>query len=275
MLDEHFAINEFFSASPNTLFEHIEHVRLNAARRQDKGRRAELGQFFTPLPVARFLASLLQARTPHLRILDAGAGTGSLFAACVAELCGRSVRPDSINITAYEIDETLRDDLQETLRLCQAECERAGITFEGSILQDDFIEAGSELLQGTLFSPALMRPSYNCAILNPPYKKIQTQSRERKLLRKAGIESSNLYAGFLALAMQLLEPAGELIAITPRSFCNGPYFKDFREKFLQTMALKRLHVFNSRKQTFREEDVLQENIILHAVFNYSLRDTEK
>jgi adenine-specific DNA-methyltransferase len=30
----------------------------------------------------------------------------------------------------------------------------------------------------------------------------------------------------------LFEPVGELVAITPRSFCNGPYFRAFRESFL-------------------------------------------
>jgi adenine-specific DNA-methyltransferase len=31
------------------------------------------------------------------------------------------------------------------------------------------------------------------------------------------------------------------------------------------MALRELHVFESRKAAFAEDDVLQENIILHAV----------
>jgi len=35
-------------------------------------------------------------------------------------------------------------------------------------------------------------------------------------------ETSNLYTAFLAIAIKLLEPGGELVAITPRSFCNGP-----------------------------------------------------
>src|SRR5581483_9814957 len=100
---------------------------------------------------------------------------------------------------------------------------------------------------------------------NPPYRKIQTQSVERKLLQTLGIESSNLYAGFLAIATQLLAPSGELIAITPRSFCNGPYFKHFRQRFLQTMSLRRLHVFDARDKAFQDDEVLQENIILHAV----------
>ena len=63
----------------------------------------------------------------------------------------------------------------------------------------------------------------------------------------------------------MLVNGGELVAITPRSFCNGPYFKPFREDFLETMSLRRLHVFKSRSAAFSRDAVLQENIIFHAV----------
>ena len=56
-----------------------------------------------------------------------------------------------------------------------------------------------------------------------------------------------------------------MVAICPRSFCNGPYFKPFREQFLDLMSLRRLHVFESRSAAFQRDKVLQENIIVHAV----------
>jgi len=265
MLDEYTVTSEIFSPEQADFLELVEFARLDVTRQQDKSKKSELGQFFTPAPLARFMASLLSTPLSTLHILDAGAGVGSLFAACVAELCTRENRPECINVTAYEVDETLIGYLHDTLRRCQSACERAGIIFAGEIIQKDFLEAGVELLQETLFSSQPTRPRFNCAILNPPYKKIQAQSRERKLLQSIGIESSNLYAGFLALATQLLEPSGELIAITPRSFCNGPYFRNFRARFLQMMSLRRLHVFDSRKQAFSDDEVLQENLILHAL----------
>lgn len=120
------------------------------------------------------------------------------------------------------------------------------------------------MLVGTvLFEEAT--PKYNCVILNPPYRKIQTDSAPRRLLRKVGIETTNLYTGFLGLASLLLEPGGELVAITPRSFCNGPYFRPFREFFLSKMALRQVHVFESREQAFRDDEVLQENVITSAI----------
>lgn len=55
------------------------------------------------------------------------------------------------------------------------------------------------------------------------------------------------------------------MAITPRSFCNGPYFKPFRQTLLTEMSVRRIHVFDSRTAAFRHDNVLQENVILHAV----------
>jgi adenine-specific DNA-methyltransferase len=265
MLEERTVANQALSREQTNFLEQVDLFRLDAARKQDKAQKAELGQFFTSAPIARFMASLLNAQSSVLRMLDAGAGVGSLFAACVAGICTREKRPEQIRVTAYEIDAMLVEYVYETFSLCQSACAQVGITFVGEVIQGDFISAGVELLQETLFSVPNAKPEFNCAVLNPPYKKIQTQSRERKLLQRVGIESSNLYAGFLALATKLLDDSGELVAITPRSFCNGPYFKNFRENFLQTMSLRRLHVFESRKHAFREDDVLQENIILHAV----------
>jgi adenine-specific DNA-methyltransferase len=254
----------------------VDFLRQDACQKLEKGRKTTLGQFLTPASVADLMASMLECRTSSICILDAGAGVGSLFAACVANLCNREKRPEHISVTTYEIDEVFVEYLQETFHLCETLCNRVGIQFTGEVVQRDFIEDGVELLRGTLFPSTCQireQPHFTCAILNPPYRKIQSESRERKLLRQLGIETSNLYTGFLALAMQLLAPSGELVAITPRSFCNGPYFKSFRESFLKTMALHRIHIFESRQQAFHEDEVLQENIILHAIKGEEKPDT--
>lgn len=69
---------------------------------------------------------------------------------------------------------------------------------------------------------------YTHAIINPPYKKISSNSLHRKLLRKIGVETVNLYSAFLALTITLMKDYGEIVAIIPRSFCNGLYYKEFR-----------------------------------------------
>jgi adenine-specific DNA-methyltransferase len=230
---------------------------------EESSRRQELGQFLTPTPTAEFMASLFSAQCPDLNLLDAGAGIGSLSAALVRRVCAQRRKPRQVAITAYELDSTLIGRLRQTLSQSERECERAGINFSATVFNEDFIEAAVPMVRGDLFGS--QPPRFNAAIVNPPYRKIRSDSSARLLLRSAGIETSNLYTGFLALIVRMLSDRGELVAITPRSFCNGPYFKPFRSEFLESMALRRLHVFESRSLAFSGDDVLQENIIVHAV----------
>lgn len=164
---------------------------------------------------------------------------------------------------AYEVDTSLLGPLHRTLEHCRKHCFSLGVHFTADVHNADFIEAAVPLVCGDLFNGS--QTPFNATILNPPYRKINSDSRTRLLLRSAGIETSNLYTGFLALAAKLLIEGGEMVAITPRSFTNGPYFRPFRELFLRLMSLRRLHVFESRSVAFESEGVLQENIILHAV----------
>jgi adenine-specific DNA-methyltransferase len=216
----------------------------------------------TAAPIATFMASLfsnLEQREIHL--LDPGAGVGSLSAAFVQRACSESVAPRRIVITAYEVDPSLQTPLQSTLEDCARVARAAGIGLTYQLQPIDFIEHASQTLAGGLFSQP---ESYTHVITNPPYKKIHSLSAHRKQLRSVGIETTNLYAAFVALAVMLLEPGGELVAITPRSFCNGPYFLPFRRFLLANMALRRIHTFGSRDEAFKDDQVLQENIIYWA-----------
>ena len=250
-------------ASAFDLEAHLDVLRREACRQLEQSQRGERGQYLTPAPVARLMASMFDCTSPIVTILDAGAGIGSLFAACVEQLCARNEGTRSIHVTAYEIDPILLTYLRQTAELCGQRCEQAGIVFSSEIRAVDFVEEASGLLSGNMFLSSL--PAFTTSILNPPYRKINSQSDTRMFLREAGIETSNLYTAFLALAVRLLAPQGELVAITPRSFCNGTYFRTFREEFLRDMALSRIHLFDSREDAFRDDAVLQETIIVHAV----------
>ncbi len=228
-----------------------------------KDRQRELGQFLTPLPVADFMASLFEACGSEVKLLDAGAGTGTLSKALIKRLCHQKIKPKSISLTAYEIDASLIDGLYRSIDFCREECRRAGIMFTENVFNEDFIKAAIPITDKNLFSTAPQR--FNAVIVNPPYRKINSNSSTRLLLRSLGIETSNLYSGFLALLARLVTDKGEMVAITPRSFCNGPYFKSFREEFLEKMSFRRLHVFESRSAAFKNDNVLQENIIFYAV----------
>lgn len=222
-----------------------------------------MGQFLTPLTVSKLMASMFTARPDTLCIIDAGAGVGSLSAALVAEALTWENPPKQISVTAYEVEPVLVDYLLTTLDECGAFCRSMKVDFVGDVRKQDFIRAAVATLHGRdLFG--IDRPVVNAAILNPPYRKIGTDSDARRLLSGVGIETSNLYTAFLWLVMKMLEPGGELVAITPRSFCNGPYFRPFRRAMLREISFGRVHVFESRTRAFAEDDVLQENVIFEA-----------
>ena len=244
----------------------LDDVRKEATARLDPRSRAQLGQFLTPSPVAAFMAEMFRSSRSEFRVLDPGAGAGSLCAALVLALCQRPTRPASIAVTAYEIDPLLVGYLRQTLDQCKAECESFAITFQARLMDRDFLEAGAHGLAGNLYGTGESE-RFDCAILNPPYRKIRTESRERSLLRSIGLETTNLYAGFVGVAARLLAPGGEMVAITPRSFCNGPYFEPFRRHFLREMRFRRVHLFDARDKAFGDDKVLQENIIFHAIKN--------
>lgn len=243
----------------------VDHLRIAASQKQQQEQKGTLGQFLTPVAIAEIMASMFdKVKRTEISLLDAGAGVGSLLATFVANICCGPQYPASIKIVAYEIDFSLIDYLQKTLALCVYECERVGIACDYEIRNTDFIADAVRLLQPSLFDkPDNLR--FTHAILNPPYLKINAHSKFRELLRVIGLETSNLYAGFMAAVAQLLQPRGELVTISPRSFCNGPYFKDFRKMFLAQMALRQIHLFESRQKAFSDDSVLQETVIIHAV----------
>ncbi|MCH7977815.1 MAG: Eco57I restriction-modification methylase domain-containing protein [Acidobacteria bacterium] len=244
------------------LVDTVDFFRLDANRKLDPERRSELGQFMTPPATARLMASMFEAKGDELTLLDAGAGVGSLTAAFVNEVSERESRPRTLHATAYEVDPTLAEYLSATLDQCRKSCQVAGIAFESRLFERDFVDDTARQLRQEMFTPV---QRYACAILNPPYKKINSDSDTRLRLREIGIETSNLYTAFLSIVIMLLAPGGELVAITPRSFCNGPYFKRFRKLLLDTLAIRRIHLFDSRQVAFKEDEVLQENVILYGI----------
>lgn len=245
----------------NALLTAVERIRVQANRQISPASRSSLGQFLTPVSVAVFMASMVETRRRVIRLLDPGAGVGSLTAAFVARVLDGQRRPKAISVTAYEIDATLADHLKRTMVLCRNACNERGIEFVYEVRKTDYIadraDAGRELF-------ASRRESYDCVIMNPPYGKIHSESATRRQLRLLGIETTNLYTGFMLLAARQLVDGGEIVSINPRSFCNGPYFRPFRKAFLGLVALKTIHVFESRSELFKADDVLQENVIVHG-----------
>ena len=201
------------------------------------------------------MAGLFPDSKEACRLLDAGAGIGSLSAAFLERWRSGELNFQGVELDAFEIDDALHPHLTQTFK----NYNNSG-DFIANIRGYDFILAATESISGGLFSESM--GFYTHAILNPPYKKINSRSEHNLALRAVGIETVNLYSAFVALAVALVAPGGQIVAIIPRSFCNGPYYRPFRDFILGRAAIKHLHLFESRNKAFKDDDVLQENIII-------------
>lgn len=228
----------------------IDEVRREATGKLDPKRRSALGQFMTPSAIADFMTGMFKKWSETVSLLDPGAGVGSLTEAFARKFSDHFGSCRGLNIRAFEIEPVLITYLTDQL----AALRDAGAHTE--LVERDFITEAA-------FALSFGGQQYTHAILNPPYKKIGASSEYRLLLRKHGIETVNLYTSFLALAVALTKEGGEIVAIIPRSFCNGMYFRPFRQWLLRNVAIKHIHVFESRKKAFKDDEVLQENIIIH------------
>lgn len=242
----------------SSMLDTIDQRREAVAQATPNKRKSELGQFMTPSVIADFMAAMFRPlKGKKIRLLDAGAGIGSLTAAFVQRAASEKAK--SVECEVWEIDPHLHAHLDETLATCAQHMRQAGGTLKGSVKSDDFIIAFSDL-----FAPEKLT-DFTHAILNPPYKKIRSDSPHRAALRGYGVETANLYSAFVSLAVKALKDGGELVAITPRSFCNGTYFRPFRELIIKQCSLEKIHLFESRTDAFRGDEVLQENVIFHLV----------
>lgn len=228
----------------------VEQTRLKVSGRTDAKKKSQLGQFLTPANTASYMAGLFPASSGECHLLDAGAGIGSLSSAFLERCVTGNLNFKKIHIKAFEIDDSLHDELQHSLSSYINKC---NLSFE--VIGSDFIEEAVNAIQ-------FQKYNFTHAILNPPYKKIGSNSSYRLLLREAGIETVNLYSAFVALAVAMAAPGGQIVAIIPRSFCNGPYYRPFRDFILERAAIRHMHLFESRSKAFKDDEVLQENIII-------------
>jgi adenine-specific DNA-methyltransferase len=229
----------------------LENRRMTRISSVNRLHKEEFAQYLTPIEIASFMAKITTKYCmikDTLDILDPGAGSGILSCSLVNELKYKKIKTN-INLDAYEIDSSILNELEQSYQGIQKY-----INF--NIINKNFITSvSSDILQG-------INKHYDIIIMNPPYKKINTNSEYRNVLHYIGIETVNTYSAFMAIAVKLLAENGILTAIVPRSFCNGLYFLPFRKYINNNTAIQHIHIFESRKDNFKDEKVLQENIII-------------
>ncbi len=218
--------------------------------------RKTLGQFFTSPVIAEYMASMLRKpKGKKISILDAGAGTGVLAAATAIKLL--SLGCNTVHAVLYELDSSILAYLNQTMSTIENLYQSKHSRFTFEVRNSDFV---------------LDRPdkkeSFDISVINPPYFKynVKTSPYAKSTSDLYGGDP-NIYALFMAIVASSLKEGGQMVSITPRSFTNGLYFKNFRGYLLNITTIESIHIFKQRNRIFSNdaEKVLQENIICKFV----------
>lgn len=227
------------------------------------------GHYLTPPSIARFMAACSDYSVPHMRVLDPGSGTG-ILSASVCEATSRNKTVKSLHVDTYETDPLLSHLTHRLLEYSREWLAHHGIALTFEVENEDFVltYAAQPELKAAAYEENgkghTSRADYDLVISNPPYFKIRKDD-PRALARASVVYGQpNIYSLFMAISAELLSESGTLVFIVPRSFASGPYFKRFRELFFRKVSPSAIHLFESRKEVFKGQTVLQENLIIKA-----------
>jgi adenine-specific DNA-methyltransferase len=250
---------------------YAERLGVHYSSQVDGSHKKKNGQYFTPLAIARFMASFCDCKKPTVRILDPGCGTAILACSLAEILISKGKNLSEIQLATYETDKKLIPLAQQSLDYLVKWAAHQKIKLTFVLSNTDFILENTD----TLDNQNRRIQYYDLIISNPPYFKLSKSDSRVSAMNSIVHGQPNIYSIFLYLAATLLEKNGRLIFITPRSFASGNYFRLFREKFFSLVQLDAVHLFDSRKEMFQRDEVLQENVVISAHRATSIKKQSK
>jgi len=235
--------------------------RKYAGKKTDAERKAH-GIFLTPELVARFMAGRFSVSKSRVRLLDPSAGLGILICAVVENLAIKGF-VEEIEVVAHELDQDLCAGLEKVLDSLVSWADTNRVVMRYEIRKSDFVL--SECISLGLLAGLHESKKFDMVIGNPPYFKIGKADPRALAASEVVYGQPNIYGIFMAVSASMLKHGGQFVFITPRSFASGPYFARFREWFFERIRPKFIHVFDSRRDAFGRDEVLQENVIFAGV----------
>ena len=210
------------------------------------------GCYFTPPRIALLMANQLPLHHDSLTILDPGSGAGILSAAA-CQLAAERRNISQLHIDAWEQNQTLAEITQHTLQEAKQWLELRNISFTFTVTPGDFLLNRRFLNQSQ---------PYDAVISNPPYGKLSKTNSLITTDTNFTHGHPNAYTAFMARSLQLLRPKGTAVFLVPRSFTSGSMFQHVRKNLFRCATPTALHLFNSRKDIFKNQGVLQENLLI-------------
>lgn len=261
-----------------------ESTQIYLEKRNKEGRK-QLSQFFTPLYIAELMASKIEINKyqEEITILEPSAGLGILLYCSVKRLLNTKVK--KIIITAIEYDEELCIFLKENLGFLKKELEDK-VEIEYEVINGNFIEVFEVFW--THNQPKKneinLNKKFDLVISNPPFKKINKNSKDNIKFGNLIAGQPNIYHLFIALSLETLNYNGQYILISPKNYLGGKYTENLRKFIFDKYSLIYLHLFNERKKVFGNE-VLQEICIskyvnkkeeeVEVMYNYDTKNSFK
>lgn len=241
-----------------SIIDHVFQETLQYLETMPKDKRKAIGQFFTSVETARYMASMFsEPQISEISILDPGSGSGLLTAAVIDRLQKNSII-QKIRITCYENSNDVLPLLKKNLVFIQ---QHSNIPVEYTIIEQNYITYQSDDFNSTFMAnPNPVK--FDWVISNPPYKKIMKDAVEATAMPSVCYGAPNMYFLFASMGLFNLDQNGEMVFIIPRSWTSGAYFQRFRDYLFDTGTLKQIHLFVSRDKVFEKESVLQETIII-------------
>jgi adenine-specific DNA-methyltransferase len=254
--------------------EYADFIGLTYATSTSDKHKKDNGQFFTPKQISDFMASLAKPNSDKVSILDPGCGTAILSCSLIEKLVLDS-EINEIELTLYETDINVSKQTKLVAEYLAKWLGNQNIIFNYTINELDFVLDNSEAFNSNSLFGTKNLKQFDYIISNPPYFKIQKADKRASVAKELVYGQPNIYSIFMGLSAKLLKSHGELIFIIPRSFAAGNYFKAFRQSFFNKVSISDIHIFESRDKMFKNDNVLQENIILRATKerNTSIRVT--
>ena len=175
------------------------------AARRSVQQRKDHGLFLTQVPTADFMAGRIMAGGRKVRILDPAAGAGILCCAAVEALVSRCLKPDTIELVAYEVDRDLITPLWAVLEYLADWCGGHRVALAVRIEATDFIMANAGALRGCELLPArAAEEKFDAVIANPPYFKIGKADPRAAAVSQRGPRSAEhlrpIYGGWCRIA---------------------------------------------------------------------------
>ena len=250
--------------------EYAQRIGKYYSNRHNKERKKDFGQYMTPLEISRFMSEQFIINKTKLKLLEPGMGSGVLACSLCEYIAQKNKKVESIELICFEIDKNIIHLIKKVLNYLKKWLLDKEINFDYSLIIDDFILYNKYVYANELdlFSDNKkenFENHFDLVISNPPYFKIAKDDIRATALKNIVNGQPNIYALFMAVCARLLSHKGQMVFIVPRSFTSGCYFKVFRNNFLSEVDLAFFHIFHSRTEAFKKDDVLQENIIFKAI----------